>query len=383
MGNDVTSTNDPTPEAARERGTTRAGRVAVGHPVDVASGEQFTAAHDVEVAGVSPLIFRRVYNTRFLERAPSVLGHGWVHAFEATLERDLDGYVFEGHDGDRVEFDDIDLDFERKGSLGNPSASMELRREGERLVVYHWHDADEPVQKYVFDRRHGPRMPLVARELPSGQGVEVARDASGRVATLTQSTEGRRLYFRYDARGRLDSLHLGLAAEGIEAAVPVARYHYDEQGHLVAVEDALGKSRRYGYDDAGRLTLESDRTGGTYRMAYDAQGRCIESTGTDRYKQKRFIYEPGNTTRVIDGQGHETLYQYNDLGQVERRIDPNGATSVTEFDDAGRIVKEIDPIGATTAYAYDEQGRLASKTFPNAPRLRIRRAPPALEDHRA
>jgi hypothetical protein len=77
----------------------RAERVAVGHPIDVASGEQFTAAHDVEVPGVCPLIFRRVYKTRFLDRPPSVLGPGWIHAFEATLAKDLDGYVFEGHDG--------------------------------------------------------------------------------------------------------------------------------------------------------------------------------------------------------------------------------------------------------------------------------------------
>jgi len=345
------------------------GRVAVGHPVDVASGEQFTAAHDVEVPGVSPLIFRRVYNTRFLEQPPSVLGLGWVHAFEASLERDLDGFVFEGHDGDRVEFDDVDLDFDSRGSIINPSASMELRREGERLVVYHWHGVDEPVQKYVFDARQPGRLPLVARELPSGQGLRITRDSSGRVATVTQSTEERRLYFRYDAEGRLESLQLGLASAGIEAAQRVARYRYDGAGQLIAVEDALGHSREYGYDDVGRLTLERDRAGGTYTMRYDAQGRCIESTGVDGYKQKRFVYEPGRTTRVIDGLGLETLYQYNALGQVERRIEPNGATFVTEFDDAGRIAKEIDPLGATTTYAYDERGHLACKTFPNGARL--------------
>jgi RHS repeat-associated protein len=360
--------HQPRDTTRRER-PTRAGRVAVGHPVDVASGEQFTAAHDVEVAGVAPLIFRRVYNTRFLDRPPTVLGLGWVHAFEASLEKDLDGFVFEGHDGDRVEFDDIDLDFERRGSLVNPSASMELRREGDRLVVYHWHDVDEPVQRYVFDPGHGDRMLLVARDLPSGQGIEVERDRAGRVTALIQRTERRRLYFRYDDGGRLESLHLGLADAGVEAAQRVARYHYDPRGCLIAVEDALGAARRYGYDDAGRLTLESDRNGATYRMAYDAQGRCIESTGDDRYKQKRFIYEPGQTTRVIDGQGHETLYQYNALGQVERQIDPNGATHVTELDDAGRIIKEIDPLGATTAYEYDEPGRVAAKTFPNGARL--------------
>jgi RHS repeat-associated protein len=337
--------------------------------VDVASGEQFTAAHDVEVPGVSPLIFRRVYNTALLERPVSVLGKGWVHAFEASLTRDLDGFLFEGHDGDSVEFDDIKGDFEQHGSLYNSAASMELRREGERLVVYHWHDVDEPVQKYIFDAREGERMLLIGRELPSGEGLEIARDRLGRVVSVTQNSERRRLYFTYDRAGRLEALQLGLASRGIEAALAVARYRYDERSRLVGVQNALGAEQRYDYDDAGRLTLEQDRRGGTYRMRYDARGRCVEVGGDGDYQLRRFVYEPGRMTRVLDSLGRETLYQYNERGQVERRIEPNGATHVTEFDDAGRITKEINPLGATTSYAYDERGHLVRKTLPNGATL--------------
>ena len=115
-----------------------AGHIRVGHPVDVATGEQFTAAHDVELAGISPLIFRRVYSTNYLTRPAGVLGPGWAHAFEASLTRDLDGYVFQGHDGDHVEFTDLHgaLASGADGaSLTEAAASMELRREGEHLVV--------------------------------------------------------------------------------------------------------------------------------------------------------------------------------------------------------------------------------------------------------
>ena len=103
----------------------RRGRVAVGHPVDVASGEQFTAAHDVEVFGVVPLIFRRFYSTALLAHPPSRVGPGWIHGFDATLTRDLDGFLFEGHDGECVEFDDIDGKFQATGSLLNIAAAME------------------------------------------------------------------------------------------------------------------------------------------------------------------------------------------------------------------------------------------------------------------
>src|ERR1700720_2648404 len=83
------------------------GKVCVGHPVDVASGTQCTAAHDVEIWGIIPLIFRRAYSSAHLRsNRSSILGPGWIHSFEMTLTRDLDGFRFFGHDGDEVAFND-------------------------------------------------------------------------------------------------------------------------------------------------------------------------------------------------------------------------------------------------------------------------------------
>jgi hypothetical protein len=112
-----------------------------------------------------------------------------------------------------VEFDDVDLDFDRRRSLINAAASMELRREGEHLVVYHWHDVDEPVQRYAFAARHGTAMRLVARQLASGQGIEVERDPAGRVVTLTQTTERRRVYLHYSESLRSAGEDIDLGAQ--------------------------------------------------------------------------------------------------------------------------------------------------------------------------
>ncbi|HET9958028.1 MAG TPA: RHS repeat-associated core domain-containing protein [Polyangiaceae bacterium] len=350
----------------------RSARAFAGHPVDVATGEQFTAAHDVEVPGVSPLIFRRVYNTAFLSRAPSVLGPGWVHAFEASLRRDLDGYVFEGHDGDRVEFDDVDGSFssgKNGASIVDRAACMELRREGEQLVVYHWHSVDEPVQKYVFNTRDGDLMWLAARVLPSGHGLRIDRDRLGRALTITQTQERRRLYFDYDDQGRLSTLHLGFAAQPRREARLVARYEYDARSRLMAVLDAQGAARCYEYDSEHRLISERGRRGGVFRMRYDAQGRCVETSGDGDYRKCVFHYEPGRTTRVTDSLGFDTIYQYNAQGQVHHRILPNGAQHLTELDDYGRIVGEIDPLGGATRYVYDEIGRVAEKIFPSGAKI--------------
>ncbi len=345
-----------------------AGRAFAGHPVDVATGEQFTAAHDIELDGVVPIIFRRVYNTTFLDRAPSVLGQGWVHNYEATLVRDLDGLLFEGHNGTRIPFDDVDGRFETTGRLLNAGESMELRREGDLLVVYHWHGLEEPVQRYIFspEEAEGDRMRLVGREIPSGHGVVIAHDRHGRVATVTQKTEGRRLCFYYNDHGLLSELHLASARALATPTELVARYEYDEHRRLVAVYDAAGSAQRYAYDQAGRVTMERGRRGGAFLFQYDGQGRCIETVGEGGYQQRRFLYEaPARVTRVLDGVGRETLYSYNSLGQVETKLLPSGAVHATQFDNEGRIAAEVGPVGETTAYEYDDRGNLAKKTFAN------------------
>ena len=52
-----------------------AGRVAVGHPIDVASGEFFATDIDHELSGVVPVSLGRTYNTKFL-RPPTLASIG-------------------------------------------------------------------------------------------------------------------------------------------------------------------------------------------------------------------------------------------------------------------------------------------------------------------
>lgn len=342
------------------------GKAFSGHPVDVATGVQFIAEHDIEIDGVAPLIFRRAYSTAFLDRPPSVLGQGWVHHFDARLVRNSTGFEFEGHNGERIQFDDIDNALENTGSILNSGNSMELRREGSNLVVYHWHGIEVPVQRYIFKPLGKDRFRFIARELPSGQGLIIDYDQQGRVATVRQNTEGRCLFFIYNQTGLLSELQLGVAIPAPEPKQSVARYVYDERKRLIAVYDALGNAHTYGYDDAGRLIYERGRRGGEYHMKYDKSGRCIETVGSDGYQLRQFKYnEEARTTWVGDSHNNWTTYRYNANGQILFKTMPNGAIYVTEYDALGRITMEEGPLGATTIFGFDEQGNLAKKTHPN------------------
>lgn len=349
------------------------GRVSVGHPVDVASGVQFTAAHDVEVEGDVILRFRRFYSTALLGDAPGALGRGWTHEYEARLQRDLDGYRFFGHDGATVCFDDPDDRVAAGGRIISLGDAMELRGAQGFAEVYHWHDAFTPVTVYRFARR-GDDFELAAVVDPGGLGVTVARGGDGRVACVDAGAIGRAVWLDHDADGRLVALSLGYSADRARARV-VARYEYDGRGMLAAVRDARGHAQRYAYDASGRLVEEVSRGGATWRMGYDARGRCVEAGADGGFGLRRFVYLDG-VTEVTDGAGRTTLYVHNARGQVEREIAPDGATRETRFDAELRVVEEVDPLGAATKYAYDAAGNVAEVTWPGGASRRV-----AYDDH--
>ena len=350
-----------------------AGRVLTGHPVDVASGVQFSAAHDVEVWGNVPLIWRRIYSTALLQRSPSILGQGWTHMFEMTLVRDLDGYTFTGHGGEQVPFDDFPGVLEAGGGLVNLGNCMELRREGERYAVYHWHDLDSDVQKFLFRDQGEKLMVLDAVEQPSGHGLKMRYDGDGRLHTITQFPERRQLFLEYNQRGFL--LHLYIAAPSRVGVAPhrITKYEYDTTDRLVAVYDALGLPTQYVYDAANRLVCEISRAGARYDMRYDARGRCVETTGQNGYGFRSFEFDDSNRiTRVSDSFDLHTHYHYNAGGQVELEVRPNGAAYSTKYDELGRKVASIDPLGATTKYDYCDRGNLIATTRPNGGKLVVK-----------
>jgi hypothetical protein len=171
------------------------GSVAVGHPVDVASGTLFHEFTDALWPGHVPLAFRRRYSTALLGRAGGMFGQGWSSPLEMTLTRDIDGYVMTGEDGEtRVAFDLGEHDLRPGEVLRNPGAFAELRREGSAYVVTRWKPDVDDVVLYVFKggQNDGPSH-LSSMATPDGHGIDIDRDSQGRVATIRQRREKRGL----------------------------------------------------------------------------------------------------------------------------------------------------------------------------------------------
>lgn len=345
------------------------GRVSVGHPIDVASGAQYTAAHDIEVAGHMPLTWRRAYSTARVGREPGILGRGWVHFFDMHFQPDLEGYRFFGHDGDEVVFDDPNDTVEKGGSVLSLGDHMELRLEGNFYAIYHWHDWRSDVRKFLFPAGRQSLVRLAAVEVPCGHRVGVEYDARGRISELRQFPEGRRLLLDYNSDGLLDRLQF---ASPISQPEEVATYEYDRQKRLVAVFDAQRTPIRYAYDSDHRLIRESSRAGNVYEMKYDDRGRCIEATGYDGYGRRSLHFDDATRmTTVTDSLGNKTIYQANDRGQIVNEALPNGSIRVKKFDDYGRLVESVGSLGETRKHRYGDRGDLVEVTYPNGAAIRF------------
>lgn len=338
-------------------------------PVDVVFGSQFTAAHDIAIGGHLPLLFRREYNTDWLTRPISGLGRGWSHVYNARLLRDLDGYRFVGYDGAEVAFDGDDQELSAGGAIRNLPSFMELRREGNHLVVWHWHGWRGPVRRFLFDASAGDEMRATAIENVAGQGLNLNYDERGRLVRIEQSIERRALVFRYDSAGLLAHLGLAWAAEPDQDPLTIAIYSHDGRQRLTEVRDARGAATFYEYDERDQLVAERGPSGSVALMQYDSEGRCVAMGGADGYMKRAFQYDKvGRRTLVTDSLNRTTTYQYNEKGQIILVTQPNGAETATQFDDFGRIVSVSGPLcedGPSIVRKYDARGDLIEVEFAN------------------
>jgi RHS repeat-associated protein len=337
------------------------GRVAAGHPVDVASGTFFTAWNDIEIGGMAPIVLRRYFSASLEQESLAGLGPGWTHNFALTLSRTAAGFQLRDPSGSFVDFDLATRT--SLGSVFNHPAAMELRVEGDFLCVYHWHDWKTGIEKLWFRGMPRGQFRFEQVSTPAGNGLVLDHDDAGRLASVKQMIEGRSIRFEHDGLGRIQSLSVGSRASGERQ---FCSYAYDAAGRLVSVTDALGLPIHYEYDGAGKMMTETTRGGATYRMRYDSSGRCVSTRCDDGHHATRLQYLlDGKLTIVTDSLGHATAYECNASGQVIKESRPDGAVIESLYDGEGRIVEEVDALGRSTRYRYDASGNTGQIVYPS------------------
>jgi len=239
-------------------------------------------------------------------------------------------------------------------------------------------------KRYTYDQREG----LVGAEDPSGntitfsdegvshsggQSLVFARDAAGRIQTITLPTGESWQYF-YDAAGDLDSM---IDTEGYQTSFgyhptlphylttitdPFGRvgssYEYDADGRLSAIVDPLGNRTLQQFDPSSFTGSVTDGNSNTTQLVYDERGNVLQETDAAgdvviyRYDDPR---HPDLETE-IEAAGQLTDIEYNDRGQSTRTRVNGTAVVISDYDAAGDLIEFSDPSVDRRTLAYDSRG---------------------------
>ena len=190
---------------------------------------------------------------------------------------------------------------------------------------------------------------------------------------LRQKTE-----FKYDKNNHLLELK---RPDGV-----ISRNVYDENGNLISQIDPLGNTVHIHYnekcqptdviqEDGSRMILDYDKKGNIQtitdalgnqtRYEYDELNRVIAIV--DRNGNiTQFAYNAGNKIiESINAKGYKRKYEYNQSGKVVGITDYDNYTLKTSYDDSNRIKESVDKEGFSTKYVYDLMGNLTEKKYPN------------------
>lgn len=345
-----------------------------GHPVDVATGKVVTEATDWELPGPIPLSFTRRYASSWGER-DSAVGWGWSHSLELAVWEEEGRVVYRAEDGREIEFDTSGFPQQRMpvgARVEERTNRLTLRREGEQR----WEVASAEGLTHELRCVPGERQTGVCRVVRTrnrvGYSVEYEYDGHGRLRWVKDSA-GRRVLFEHDMAGHL--LRVALPHPREPGQVTHNRYVYSEEGHLLAVQDALGHAMRYTYEGC-LLVKETDRTGLSFHFEYDGKGAeawCVRTWGDGDIFNHRLRYDRrARTTEVTNSLGHTTTYEWDARGVVVREVDALGGEKRKEYDEALRLVAETDALGHTTSYEYDARGNRTKVVGPDGASVVLR-----------
>jgi len=226
---------------------------------------------------------------------------------------------------------------------------------------------------------------------PDGSNRVKQYDSAGNLVTEIDEA-GNRTDHAYDSTGRRSSTTQPLVYDAVAGAntQPVTAYEYDANGNRSAVADANGNRTEYTFDAENRKTLtlypdgntatsvynpagmeirSTDPMGLTTEYEYDALSRLVKSslpppTAGDPRSDTLFGFnEAGNLVSQTDANGHTTLYTYDLAGNRASRTLPGGESEGFTYDAANRLVGHTDFNGNLTTFGNDERGRRTTTLY--------------------
>ncbi len=193
------------------------------------------------------------------------------------------------------------------------------------------------------------------------QNATISYDAAGRVSGATRWNDGAALGpstgYLYDVLNRVVRIDRSDAGFSVASYEPwkVTMTHHTTQG----VDPGLKKKRVHELDGFGRLAAVEeyeDPTGAAFKTTYS-----YDPFGANVRVEDAVANNPSLCDPVCQGQRHETLVFFDELGSRVRLDDPDTGTWLDEPNARGLTEMQTDPRGVVHEFEYDALGRLVRR----------------------
>ncbi|GAB5896254.1 putative T7SS-secreted protein [Mycolicibacterium mageritense] len=331
-------------------------------PVDIATGEYYLPAVDVDLPAVLGLRLTRTHKSGY--RAGVWLGPSWSCSFDARV-------VVTEHSVTTIDADGTMFSFEPPTG-DEPSVARRGRP---------WRLWSTPTGGYRLEPPHGG----VAYHFAPKPHLGGADTAAGviYISAITDAHQNR-ILFTYDDSGAPSGVvHSGGYRIGVDCdgrrirgytlatdteTTPLSQFGYT-RGDLTSVTDATGATTQFEYDDDHRMVAWTDSNGAHYVNEYDDTGRVIYQGGHDGVWASSFNYQEnpdgtGTTTVHTDAVGAHRVYGFDNDLRPRAVADPAGRIVRTDFNADRDPLQITDPTGATTTLRYTPDGMPAQITDP-------------------
>lgn len=339
----------------------------------------------------------------------------------STLVRNEDGtYTRRYKDGMLVEFDANGLQVARVDQQGNrftygygADNRMETMTDQVGGVTSFAYDNLGRMQSITYpDGRetsfvYDDAVQLTEITEPEGSKVSFAYNDDGRLVSTTNQN-GNATNYNYDATGKLNGAtmadgstvamqiasSLGLV-DGLGQSLPQPLVYVKPEDRVTTVTDRKGEITTVEVNEFGSLVRTTDPIGRTTNITRDAENRVIrverpsesapggirvdemeydnlnnvtvlrEAVGSDVERAMLYEYEPefSRVTKMTDGDGFETKYEYDAFGEVTKIVDAELGEQIFTYTPEGKMATRADENGNVTSFAYNTQQNLSEITY--------------------
>jgi len=193
-------------------------------------------------------------------------------------------------------------------------------------------DQQYAVTEYIYGEPSRPHYITAIKDALGNQPMKCIYDENGRLIA-TEDANGNRIAMQHDLSGRTETITDRMGNPTVHT--------YDDMGNVTATIDAQGNATKYTYDSLGNKLSETNALGYTTSYTYDSMG---------------------NQTSVTDALGNVTKYEYDSKGNQTKIVDALGNVTTNVYDSAGNLLSTTDALGNTTSQSYDSNGNLTSMT---------------------